>query len=80
VETLQIRDAKASLSAVVAAAERGQPTLITRHGQPSAMVVPVEAGQRLFPLDSPTLASHLLAMPDILEVERDASPLRDIGL
>jgi len=52
-QTLQLRDAKASLSAVVASAERGQPTIITRHGHPSAMVVPMEQGERLFPSVTP---------------------------
>lgn len=80
-ETLQIRDAKASLSAVVAAAERGRPTIITRHGHPSAMVVPIEAGQRLYPINVASLASHLLAIPQpLLQIERDPSGLREITL
>jgi len=79
-ETMQIRDAKAGLSAVVAAAERGRPTIITRHGHASAMVVPIEAGRRLYPLDTPSLAAHLLALPEALETERDATPLRSIDL
>ncbi len=79
-ETLQIRDAKAGLSAVVAAAEKGRPTIITRHGHPSAMVVPMEAGRRLYPVDTPSLAAHLLAIPDSLETQRDTTPLRGIDL
>ena len=79
-QTLQIRDAKAGLSAVVAAAEKGRPTIITRHGHPSAMVVPMEAGRRLYPVDTPSLAAHLLAIPEPLETERDATPLRGIDL
>ena len=79
-ETLQIRDAKAGLSAVVAAAERGRPTIITRHGHASAMVVPIEAGRRLYPLDTPSLAAHLLALPEALDTERDATPLRSLDL
>lgn len=79
-ETLQIRDAKAALSAVVAAAERGRPTVITRHGHPSAMVVPMEAGLRLYPLTTPSLAAHLLAIPEPLQAERDVTPLRGIDL
>lgn len=79
-DTLQIRDAKANLSAVVAAAERGHPTIITRHGHPSAMVVPIEVGQRLYPSDMPSLATHLLAMPEPLETQRAAAPLRGIDL
>jgi prevent-host-death family protein len=34
VRTLRLRDAKASLSAVVEAAERGEATTITKHGGP----------------------------------------------
>ena len=79
-ETLQIRDAKAGLSAVVAAAERGRPTIITRHGHPSAMVVPIEAGRRLYPIDTPSLAAHLLAMPEPIDTERDETQLRGIDL
>lgn len=79
-ETLQIRDAKAGLSAVVAAAEQGLPTLITRHGHPAAMVVPIDAGRRLYPLDTPSLAAYLLAIPEPVDTERDATPLRGIDL
>ena len=79
-QTMQLRDAKASLSAVVASAERGQPTIITRHGQPSAMVVSIEEGQRLYPLNAPSLAAHLLALPELIMIERDVTPLRDTDL
>jgi antitoxin Phd len=80
VNTLQIRDAKATFSSIVAAAEQGHPTLITRHGQPSAMIVPVEAGQRLYPIAIPSLAEYLIGMPEALETERDTTPLRDVDL
>lgn len=79
-KTLQLREAKASLSAVVAFAEQGYPTLITRHGHPCAMVVPIEQGKRLYLLDAPSLAAHLLAMPESIFVERDPSPLRSVDL
>ena len=46
-ETVQIREAKAGFSALVAAAEKGRPTLVSRHGQPCAMIVPVADGARL---------------------------------
>lgn len=65
---------------MVAAAERGQPTLITRHGQPAAMVVPVEAGRRLYPTEISSFAAHLLAIPEPLEVERDVAPIRALEL
>jgi hypothetical protein len=44
------------------------------------MVVPVEAGQRLYPIDVPSLAEYLIGMPEALETERDTTPLRDIDL
>ena len=43
VKRVQVREAKANLSALVAAAERGEETIITRHGKPVARVVPVIA-------------------------------------
>jgi prevent-host-death family protein len=79
-QTLQLRDAKASLSAVVAQAQRGQPTIITRHGLPSAMVVSIEAGQQLFPTAKPSLLAHLMAMPEAIATRRDTTPLRYIDL
>ena len=75
-ETVQIREAKASFSALVAAAEKGQPTLVSRHGHPCAMIVPVADGARLYPTEMPNLANYLLAMPEPLVTERDATPLR----
>ena len=77
-EIMQIREAKANFSALVAAAEKGRPTLVSRHGQPCAMIVPVADGERLYPLEMPNLANYLLALPDALEIERDNTPLRGI--
>ncbi len=77
-QTLQIRDAKAGFSAMVAAAEKGRPTLVSRHGQPCAMLVPVAAGAKLYPLEMPNLANYLLTMPEPLVTERDTTPLRGI--
>ncbi len=78
--TVQIRDAKAGFSSLIADAELGRPTLITRHGRPSAMVVPVEAGRRLYALEAPNLAAYLLGLPDALETQRDTTPLRGADL
>ena len=77
-ETVQIREAKASFSALVAAAEKGQPTLVSRHGHPCAMIVPVADGARLYPTEMPNLANYLLTMPEPLVTERDATPLRGV--
>ncbi len=79
-KTLQLRDAKASLSALVEAAERGEATVVTKHGRPAAMIVPIEAGRRLFPTERASFASLLMAIPDDLETERDQSPVRDVDL
>ena len=75
-DVLQIREAKARLSAPIAAAEKGRPTLVSRHGQPCAMIVSVADGARLYPLEMPNLASYLLALPEPMETERDTTPLR----
>jgi prevent-host-death family protein len=50
VDIVQIREAKAGFSALVTAAENGRPTLVSRHGRPCAMIVPVADGARLYPL------------------------------
>lgn len=75
-ESMQIREAKARFSALVAAAEKGRPTLVSRDGQPCALIVPVADGARLYPLEMPNLANYLLALPESLSAERDTTPLR----
>lgn len=77
-KTLQIREAKASFSAVVTAAEKGCPTIISRHGHPCAMIVPIADGKRLYPLEATNLASYLLGIPELFDTERDTTPLRGI--
>ncbi len=79
-DSVQIRDAKAKFSALVEAAERGEPTTITRHGRPAAVVVPVEDARRLYPENRPSLVDLLLSFPGGIEVERDQTPLREIDL
>jgi antitoxin Phd len=78
--SLHLRDAKASLSAVVEAAERGEATMITKHGRPAAVVVPVEDARRLYPEKRPSFADLLLSIPEDLEIERNASPFREADL
>ena len=75
-KTLPLRQAKASLSAVVEAAERGEATTITKHGRPAAVVVPVTDAQRFYPAKRPSFAELLISIPEDLETERDPSPLR----
>ena len=77
-EILQILEAKARLSAVVTVAEQGRPTVITRHGHPCAMVVPIEMGQHLYPLEIPNFAAYLLTIPEALETERNPTALPNV--
>ena len=75
-KSLRLRDAKAVLSAVVAAAERGEATTITKHGRPAAVVVPVADARRFYPIDRPSFAELLLNVPEDLESDRDRAPMR----
>ena len=77
---IQLRDAKATLSAVVDDAVRGEPALITRHGRPQAVVVGYQEWQRLSLI--PSCGRLLMAAP--LEKgdlpKRSRKPLRNPGL
>jgi prevent-host-death family protein len=58
---IQLRDAKARLSAVVDEAMRGKPAVITRHGKRQAVVVSYEEWERLSTV--PSLGRLLMAAP-----------------
>jgi antitoxin Phd len=58
---IQLREAKASLSAVVDEAMRGKPAIITRHGKRQAVVVGSEEWERLSHV--PTFGRLLMAAP-----------------
>ncbi|MEO9188414.1 MAG: type II toxin-antitoxin system prevent-host-death family antitoxin [Acetobacteraceae bacterium] len=77
-KTLQLRDAKATLSALVEAAERGEATVVTKHGRPAAMIVPIEVGQRIYRTVEPSFASLLMGLPDDLATERDELGPREV--
>lgn len=47
VQEIQLRDAKATLSAVIDQARQGEPSIITRHGRPEAVILSFEEWQRL---------------------------------
>jgi antitoxin Phd len=47
VREIQLKDAKATLSAVVDQAVRGNPAVITRHGRKEAVVLSFEEYQKL---------------------------------
>ena len=78
-QTVQVRDAKAGFSALVEAAERGQPTTITKHGRPAAVLVPVDVARRIYP-DKTDFADFLMAFPGGDEFDRDQTPLRSFDL
>lgn len=46
-QEIQLRDAKATLSAVIDQARKGEPSIITRHGRPEAVVLSFEDWERL---------------------------------
>ena len=71
---IQLRDAKATLSAVVDQARRGEPSIITRHGRPEAVVLGFKEWQRLAQVPS---FGRLL-----MEAQLDSAdlPERDGGL
>jgi prevent-host-death family protein len=82
---VQMREAKARLSELVAEVEKGEPVTITRHGQPVAVVVPIEDGKRLYPGDNQqprkSLIDLLREFPgDDPVFERDHTPPREIDL
>jgi antitoxin Phd len=77
---IQLRDAKASLSAVVDEAMRGKPAVITRHGKRQAVVVGYEDWERLSTV--PSFGRLLMAAPLTGEElpSRNKSPLRKSDL
>jgi antitoxin Phd len=61
-----LQDAKNRFSAVVEAAQRGEPQLVTKRGAPAVVVVAVEDYARLRTCEQaaqPSFVEHLLAMP-----------------
>lgn len=79
-KTVQVREAKASLSALIEAAEAGHPTMITRHGKPAAVVVPLADAEKLYPRDRPSFGEFLLAFPGGVAFERSTDRMRDVDL
>lgn len=80
---IQLKDAKATLSAVVDRAVAGDPTVITRHGRKEAVLVSFEEWVRISRV--PDFADLLLAFPgekaDIPERQRKpARALSENGL
>ena len=72
---VQLRHAKATLSAVIDSAKMGEPSVITRHGRPEAVVISFEEWQRLS--NVPSFGRLLMSSPleDGDLPERDRTPL-----
>lgn len=77
-KAIQLRDAKARLSVLVHAAERGEAVTITRHGKAAAVLVSVEAARRLYPERTRSFAGWLTSLPHALDIERDKTPIRPV--
>ena len=77
---LQLREAKTTLSSVVAAAERGEPTTITKNGRRAAVVLSYAEWDKL-KNKVPRFADLLLAVPafewEDLPRRRPARAIRD---
>jgi antitoxin Phd len=71
VRTLQLKDAKATLSALVDQAVQGEPSVITRRGKPVAVVLGFEDWLRLS--NVPSFGRLLMSAP----IEPDDIPARD---
>jgi len=63
VRSIGLIEARTRLSALVARAEKGEPTLITKHGREAAMIVPIETGRRSYPKPSEQLSFAELLSP-----------------
>ncbi|HUB13833.1 MAG TPA: type II toxin-antitoxin system Phd/YefM family antitoxin [Acetobacteraceae bacterium] len=77
---IQLRNAKASLSAVVDEAVRGKPAIITRHGKREAVILSFKEWERLSQV--PSFGRLLMSAPigpDELP-ERNRAPLRPADL
>jgi antitoxin Phd len=80
---LKLREAKATLSAVIEAAEQGKPTTITKHGRAAAVVISYQEWTKL-KRKVPSFADLLLAVPQLtvkdLPARRSARIVREGAL
>jgi prevent-host-death family protein len=71
-KSVGIREAKARLSALARAAANGEPTLLTDHGEPRAVITSLERGaaaQAAGISDLSEFRRFLLAIPHLLELD-----------
>jgi antitoxin Phd len=72
-QEIQLREAKATLSAVIDQARKGEPSIITRHGKREAVVLSFEDWERLSHV--PSFGRLLMAAP----LEPNDIPARTSG-
>ncbi len=77
-----LQDAKNRFSAVVKAAQHGQPQLVTKHGVSAVVVVSVEEYQAYISAmrkKQPSFGEYLLSIPQSdIELERMEPDLREL--
>ena len=73
-----MRDAKATLSAVIDQARQGEPSIITRHGRPEAVILSFEEWQRLSQV--PSFGRLLMAGLDLEDLPERGGGLRESDL
>ncbi len=76
-KTMQLREAKARFSALVEAAEKGETTVITKHGRPAARIVPA-VDDRDARAQKPSLVDYLMSMPADIPIKRSRSRPRAV--
>jgi antitoxin Phd len=77
-QEIQLREAKAKLSAVVDEAMQGKPSVITRHGEKAAVVLSFAEWERLATV--PSFGRLLMAAPlEVGDLPERKSGLRDAG-
>ena len=76
-QEIQLREAKATLSAVLDGVVGGEPAIITRHGRREAVVVSFAEWERLSRV--PSFGRLLMTAPGEA-AERNPTSLRDSGL
>ena len=79
---VQLREAKAKLSALMEEAAQGETAVITRHGKPRAIILGVDEWNRLrrVPSFGRLLLSSSLEEGDLTPRPRDTSPSRHAAL
>ena len=76
-KTVPLREAKAKLSALVEAAEKGETTIVTKHGRAAARIAPAKDKARGQP-HRPNLVDYLMSMPPEIPINRNRSRARSV--